>query len=402
MADTFKFRIDHHGSLVRPPELLAARAASSSASSSASLSESSSASSAAPDDAVAWSGPVSPGDKSDLSAIEDAAIAEVVRKQRKLSLTVVTDGEFRRADLRSAVFDAVHGFKRADSHTGLAESEHPIAESGHPIADGERWIAGSERWIAGPERWIAEGEIKPYRSLVADDVAVIAALTQIPAKATLPSPAYLAATTFQPGGAWSSPRELGEFLAQIIRDEIQAIISRGVRLIQIDNHGYAQSLFSDREGSLTFEDALAVDALAVTIADKPFNVRIGLCPLTRAGSELNMAAAEKLFTTIPVDRWVLPYDTGAPAESQLLRAVPADRDVCLGIVSPLTPQLEDVDTVMDRMDHAATIRDLEDIAISPSAGFSERAGHPAISAEDQWRKLTHVETIARMCWGNEL
>ncbi|MBB2943934.1 5-methyltetrahydropteroyltriglutamate--homocysteine methyltransferase [Actinoplanes lutulentus] len=351
MADTFKFRIDHHGSLVRPPELLAARAASS----------------------------------DDLRDIEDAAIAEAVRRQRKLSLTVVTDGEFRRADLRSAVFDAVHGFKRADSSKS---------------ADSSRSTDGSKR--AGSESWIAEGELKPYRSLVADDVAAIATLTQIPAKATLPSPAYLAATTFQPGGAWASARELGEFLAPLIRDEIQAIISRGVRLIQIDNHGYAQSLFSDREGSLTFDDALAVDALAVTIADKPFNVRIGLCPLTRAGGELNVAAAEKLFTTIPVDRWVLPYDTGAPAEAQLLRAVPSGRDVCLGIVSPLTPQLEDVDTVMDRMDHAATIRDLEDIAISPSAGFSELAGHPTISAEDQWRKLTHVETFARMCWGNEL
>ncbi|MEV6300519.1 hypothetical protein AB0M02_14020 [Actinoplanes sp. NPDC051861] len=324
MADTFKFRIDHHGSLVRPPELLAARAAHA----------------------------------ADLREIEDAAIAEAVRRQRKLSLTVVTDGEFRRADFRSVILDAVHGF------------------------DG--------------------GSLKATRTLVADDVAGLAALTQIPAKATLPSPAFLASRLWVPGGPWGSARELGEAFARIIRDEIEAVISRGVRLIQIDNHAYAEKLTGRDTGALDLAAALAVDAMAVSVADKPFNVRIGFCPATGVTGDVDPAVAERLFTAIPVDRWVLPYDTGAPAETALLRAVPADRDVCLGIVSPLTPLLEDVETVMTRMDVVGSVRDLEDVAVSPSAGFSDVAGRATISAEDQWRKLTHVETFARMCWGNEL
>ncbi|MEU4156800.1 hypothetical protein [Actinoplanes sp. NPDC026670] len=313
MADTFKFRIDHHGSLVRPPELL----------------------------------------PSASREVQDAAIAEAVRRQRRLSLTVVTDGHFRRADLHSAVLDVVHG--------------------------------------------LDDGVLKADRSLVADDTAAIAAQTQVPAKATLPSPAWIAARTFRPGGPWASARELGEALALLIRDEIEAVISRGVRLIQIDNHGYGEGLYSS--AGLSFTDAVAVDTLAVSVADKPFDVRIGLCPLTRVGADFD---AERLFTSIPVDRWILPYDTGAPAETELLRAVPTDRDVCLGIVDPRVPQLEDVDTVMDRMDAVAAIRDLEDVAISPSSGFADVAARPLLGVEDQWRKLIHVETFARMCWGNEL
>ncbi|GGN66376.1 5-methyltetrahydropteroyltriglutamate--homocysteine methyltransferase [Actinoplanes lobatus] len=323
MADTFKFRIDHHGSLVRPPEVLAARAA----------------------------------DDPNLRAVEDAAIAETVRKQRRLSLTVVTDGHFRRADLASVITGAVHGFE--------------------------------------------DGQLKAERSLVADDTAAIAAQTQIPAKATLPSPAWIAARTFRPGGPWASARELGEALALLLREEIEAVISRGVRLIQIDNHGYGKSLYTSG-GVLGFDDAVAVDALAVAVADKPFDVRIGLCPLTRVGDGLDTAAAERLFAAVPVDRWILPYDTGAPAETELLRVVPTERDVCLGIVDPRVPELEDVGTVMDRMDVVASIRDIEDVAISPSAGFADVAGQPLIGVEDQWRKLIHVETFARMCWGNEL
>ncbi|BCY12368.1 hypothetical protein [Actinoplanes sp. L3-i22] len=321
MADTFKFRIDHHGSLVRPPELLAARAVNA------------------------------PG----LRAIEDAAIAEAVRRQRRLSLTVVTDGEFRRADFRSAVLDAVDGFDR--------------------------------------------GELKPHRSLVAEDASALTALTQIPAKATLPSPAYLAAKLYTPGGAWGSTRELGLALAKIINDEIEAIIARGVRYLQIDNPGYAAALTGQ---PFDLDEAIEIDSLAVTLKDKPFNVRIGICPIFSAEAEVDAAVAEKLFAGVPVDRWSLPFDKGTPGEVALLRAVPAEKDVCLGIVDPTSAELEDIDTIMDRMDVAGDIRDLEDVAVSPSAGFSPTAGGTTIGVEDQWRKLIHVETIARMCWGNEL
>lgn len=339
MADTFKFRIDHHGSLVRPAELLDARRRHA----------------------------------DDLRQVEDQAIAEAVRMQRKLSLTAVTDGEFRREDLRSAVFDAVSGFRRADGE------------------------------VDGLARWVAEDELKPHGSLVADDVAAVAGQTVIAAKATLPSPAYLAAQCFDPaaGSPWGSARELGEALARVIREEIEAILARGVRYIQLDNHGYAAALAGGPLAGLSLEDAIAIDTLAVRIEGRPADARIGLCPAVSANGTVDLAAAERLFA-IPVDRWLLPYSAGTEAEVALLRAVPAEKDVCLGIVDPAVAELEDIDAIMDRMDVAFGIRDLEDVAVSPSAGFAPVAGGAGIGVEDQKRKLTHVETVARMCWGNEL
>jgi 5-methyltetrahydropteroyltriglutamate--homocysteine methyltransferase len=341
MADTYKFRIDHHGSLVRPPELLDARRRRQAGEITA----------------------------DELRSAEDRAIAETVRTQRQLSLTVVTDGEFRREDTRSVVLAAVSGFRRADG-----------------------------------DRWIAEDELKPHAPLAADDVAAVAAQTLIPAKATLPSPAWLAAQTYDPdltGTPWRSARELGEALARIVRDEIERILAGGVRYIQLDNPGYATALAGRDLPGLALDDAIAVDALAVGV-ERAADVRLALCPSVRAAGAVDHAVAEKLFAGIPVDRWLLPYDTGAAAELDLLRAVPPDRDVCLGIVDPTRPDLEDIDAIMDRMDAAFRVRDLEDVAVSPSAGFSPVAGRHAIGTEDQKRKLIHVETIARMCWGNEL
>ncbi|GIF20343.1 5-methyltetrahydropteroyltriglutamate--homocysteine methyltransferase [Actinoplanes tereljensis] len=340
MADTYKFRIDHHGSLVRPAELLEARRRRATGEISA----------------------------EDLRAVEDQAIAEAVRTQRKLSLSAVTDGEFRRADLRSAVFNAVTGFRPA---------EHGA--------------------------WVAVDELKPHASLVADDVAAVAGLTVIPAKATLPSPAFLAALTFDPsaGSPFGSARELGEALAVLIRDEIEAILARGVRYIQLDNHLYAAALGGEPLPGLSLDDAIAIDSLALPLA-KADDVRIGLCPATSAPRTVDAAVAARLFADLPVDRWLLPFYNGAAEELELLRAVPATKDVCLGIVDPRVVELEDIDAIMDRMDAAFEIRDLDDVAVSPAAGFEPVAGGPSIGVEDQKRKLIHVETVARMCWGNEL
>ncbi|KPI00170.1 Methionine synthase vitamin-B12 independent [Actinobacteria bacterium OK074] len=348
MADTFNYRIDHHGSLVRPAELVAARAA---------------------------------GDPEALHAAEQQAVKEAVALQRGLRSTVVTDGDFPREDFRGAVLDNVSGFRRT-----------------------------TQKDADGLTRWVAEALPKANGPLLADWAGTLAGLTLIAPKVSLPSPAYLAATTFDPAAAASggpaSARELGEALAEIIQAEIELLVARGVRLIQLNNplllaHTATDPAAVPATAALSYEDALAVDALAVRLDERPEGVRIGVCPGWRAPAAVDRARAERLYAAVPADRWVLPYDRGTAAELDLLKALPEDRDACLGVVDPAAPAPEDIDTVMARVDAAAEVKDLEDMAISPSRGFADVADRPLTSAEDQRRKLVHVEVLARYCWGNE-
>ncbi|SOE78988.1 5-methyltetrahydropteroyltriglutamate--homocysteine methyltransferase [Streptomyces sp. OV198] len=345
MADTFNYRIDHHGSLVRPGTLLTARAE---------------------------------GDPEIVLKAELDAVEEAVALQRKLRTTVVTDGDFPREDFRSAVFDAVSGFRRTDTETP-----------------------------DGLPRWVAETLPKANGPLLADWTGRLTGLTVNAPKASLPSPAYLAATTFAPelaaAGGPSSARELGEALAEIIQTEIALLVSRGVRLVQLNNPLLIGHVAADpaAPGALSFEDALAVDALAVRLEERPVAVRIGVCPGWEAPAAVDRARTERLYDGIPADRWILPYDKGTDAELDLVKALPEDRDVCLGVVDATVSALEDIDTVMARIDAAAEVKDLEDMAVSPSRGFADSATRPLLSAENQRRKLVLVETVARYCWGNE-
>jgi len=341
MADTFNYRIDHHGSLVRPVELTAARAT---------------------------------GDPEALKEAELQAVKEAVVFQRKLRSTVVTDGDYPREDFRSAVLDGVSGFRRTD-----------------------------ETDADGLVRWVAESLPKANGPLLADWAAQLTELTVIAPKASLPSPAYLAATTFQPGHGPSSARELGEALAEIIHAEIELLVSRGVRLIQLNNPLLAGHLAVGpaTPGPLSFEDILAVEALAVRLDERPEGVRIGVSIGHAAPAAVDRAAAEHLYGEVPADRWILPYDQGTDAELDLVRALPEDRDACLGVVDASVAELEEVDVVMARIDAAAEVKDLEDMAISPSRGFADVATRPLLTAEEQRQKLVLVETLARYCWGNE-
>ncbi|MEV6162128.1 methionine synthase II (cobalamin-independent)-like protein [Streptomyces sp. NPDC052052] len=341
MADTFNYRIDHHGSLVRPAELTAARAA---------------------------------GDPEALREAEVKAVEEAVVLQRQLRSTVVTDGDFPREDWRSVVLDGLSGIRR----TG-------------------------ERGADGLVRWVADSLPKADGPPAADWATRLAGLTVIAPKVALPSPAYLAAITYEPGRGVSCARELGESFAEIIRAEIAFLVTRGVRLIQLNNPLLLDQVAADpaQAGALSFEDALAVEALAVRLDERPEGVRVGVCPGWTAPAVVDRARAERLYAAVPADRWILPYDQGTQAELDLLRALPEDRDVCLGVVDATVAELEDIDTVMSRIDAGAEVKDIEDMAVAPSRGFADVADRPLLDAESQRRKLVLVETIARYCWGNE-
>jgi hypothetical protein len=96
MADDFKYHIEQHGSLVRPSALLTARAGGLS------------------------------GDA--LAAAEQEAVTGAAHLQRRLTLSMVGDGQFRRSSFESVVYDRVSGFAPADGPAPLADA------AGIPVA----------------------------------------------------------------------------------------------------------------------------------------------------------------------------------------------------------------------------------------------------------------------------
>jgi 5-methyltetrahydropteroyltriglutamate--homocysteine methyltransferase len=332
MADTFIYRTDHIGSLLKPAALSAAEAAG----------------------------------VADLEAVQDREIAAAVTWQRDLGLSVVTDGEFRRAAPWSVLTRALSGLHR----------------------EGSRVV-----YVTAP--------LKARAPLAAHEAQFLKGLTGTPVKVCLPAPGMLAEQLFRAGStetAYRSVSELGTALAQLIRAEILALIAGGVRYIQLDNCAYTAALADQAR----FERILAIDSQAVQGIERPDGVCVALY-LGRGGAERSVLfekgcapQAERLLGSLDVDRFVLDIDEGV-SDFSILRAVPKGRAVALGLVSTRSKTLENADSIVARIDKAAEHFEADSMALCPQTGFAGLEN--VFSIADQKRKLELTASAATRCWG---
>jgi 5-methyltetrahydropteroyltriglutamate--homocysteine methyltransferase len=362
-----RLRAEQVGSLLRPPDLLAARSA---------LAEG----------------------RIDLAALrsrEDAAIRQAVARQRDAGVDVYVDGEMRRASWLTEMADAVDGFE-ADSL--LLEWHGPGG--------------GVEKTTAK----IVGNRLRKRRMLTEHELPLLKVIGAVPFKITLPAPSNFVPTGFKPGVTDRHYKDRGELLGDlvaIVRDEVRWLVSEGVTYIQLDAPFYSHYLDPQHRDAIRqaggdpdadFEAAVAGDNAALAdVSETGVTLAVHVCRgnsrsrwYTEGGYD---AIAEKLFARLDVNRFLLEYDTERSGSFEPLRLVPRGKDVVLGLVTTKEPRLEDQDDLRRRIDEAARYVPLEHLALSPQCGFASIAAGNLLSMDEQWRKLELVSSTARAVWG---
>jgi len=111
------------------------------------------------------------------------------------------------------------------------------------------------------------------------------------------------------------------------------------------------------------------------------------------------AIAERLFHELEVDRFLLEYDDERSGGFEPLRLVPRGKMVVLGLISTKRAELERKEELLRRIDEAAKVLPLEQLALSPQCGFASTMEGNLLTEADQWAKLQLVVDIAREVWG---
>jgi 5-methyltetrahydropteroyltriglutamate--homocysteine methyltransferase len=363
MADDFKYHIDHHGSLVRPPSLLAARASGLS------------------------------GDA--MAEAEEGAVVGAAHLQRRLVLSTVGDGQFRRSHFESVVYDHVSGFSSADGPAPLADAAGIPADRRRSVVDAP--VAAGR---------LAQAEVAPVLAVVDRPVFV-----------SLPSPGYLAAV----GSALSGPESVeaiktaGAALAAILHAEIEALAAEGVAYVALGNPLYPPLLtVSGREelaaagvdADAVLAAMIEVDRAAVTglTAQEDFRVGLDLTdsgPLPTTARGYDPIALETLLDSTPFHRLCVDFPADQAARLPLELVKPG-LVISLGVVDVSTGDIETVESILDRVDPVVEERGEFDVAIATNGGFAQSAGRPTMSFDEQNEKLRLVEMVARYYWGNEI
>lgn len=362
-----QYRADHVGSLLRPPELLQARAAHAGAS--------------------------LPLEQ--LRAVEDRAVLEVLEKQQRLGLGVVTDGEMRRGSWLTDMADAVEGFV----------SERVPLEWKGPGGGTE----GSTANAAG-------AKLRKVRKMTGHELPFLKKNARAPFKVTLPAPSNFMLASYKAGITdkfYPTHAELLKDLVEITRDDVRWLVSEGVQYIQFDAPYYSHYLDPQQQRRMResgidpfreLDHAIAGDNAAMHgVPRASVTFALHVCRgnnrsrwYTEGGYD---AIAEKLFGQLQVDRFLLEYDTERSGGFEPLRLVPRGKTVVLGLITTKEPKLESQDELRRRIDDAAKFVPLENLALSPQCGFASVAAGNLLTPEEQWKKLALVVSTARKVWG---
>jgi 5-methyltetrahydropteroyltriglutamate--homocysteine methyltransferase len=361
------YRADHVGSLLRPPELLNARAAYAESRMS----------------------------QDELRQVEDRSIHDALRKQRESGISIYSDGEMRRGSWLTDMAEAVEGFV----------SDKVMLEWKGPGGGAEASTANA-----------VGAKLRKARKLTAHELPFLKKASPGPFKVTLPSPSNFMVASYKRGLTdrfYPKHADLLQDLVAIVRDEVEWLIAEGATYIQFDAPYYSHYLdprqreamrTAGRDPDEEFEAGIAGDnAVFAGFPRDGITFATHICRgnsrsrwYTEGGYD---AIAEKLFHKLEVDRFLLEYDTDRSGGFEPLRLVPRGKTVVLGLVTTKEPKLESPDELRRRIDEAARFVPLENLALSPQCGFASVAAGNLLAMEDQWRKLELVANTARNVWG---
>jgi 5-methyltetrahydropteroyltriglutamate--homocysteine methyltransferase len=366
------FRADHVGSLLRPAELLRARAEQQ-------------------------AGRIS---TQELRRVEDAAIGDAVAMQREAGLQGVTDGEFRRGSWHMDFLYRIGGVGKSQQTLDIRFRNEGGTVTFNPTAHR------------------VGGKLRLDETIFGYDFAYLKAVAPAGTtpKLTIPSPSML----HYRGGRAAIDAEIypdiDEFwhdLAQVYAQEIAALHGLGCTYLQLDDTSLAylndpaQRAYVDGIGGAGSTQHLTnIKVINAALAARPAGMTI-CTHLCRGNFRSSWMAeggydhvAEALFGELAVDGFFLEYDDARSGGFEPLRFVPrGPKRVVLGLVTSKRAALESKDELKRRIDEAARYVPLDQLCLSPQCGFASTVDGNALSIDQQRAKLRLVVETAREVWG---
>jgi 5-methyltetrahydropteroyltriglutamate--homocysteine methyltransferase len=344
----------------------------------------------------------------DFKALEEQCVRDHVGLQESVGLDVVTDGEISRLNFQDSFGLSVSGFAAAAERVKTHEQRSAGAT---PLS---RWEIPD---LAGPgtpvvHRRPAVARLKLERNIPLEEYRRAAPMGSRPVKVALIGPDRIA-QRFDHKGSKDVYKNVEEFLADVIaiqRTMIQQLVDAGCRYVHIDAPGYTAYVDEPSLAAMrargedpmeNFSRSLRADAQVIE-GFPGVTFGIHLC----RGNQRSMwhregaydAIAERLFTELPHDRFLLEYDSPRAGGFEPLRYVPKDKVVVLGLISTKVRELEPLDELRRRVDAAAKYVPLDRLAISPQCGFASDVVGNLVSEDDQKRKLELVVEAGRKIW----
>jgi len=365
------FRADHVGSLLRPPELHAAR-----------------------EDFAA--GRIS---AEGLRRVEDEAIKTAVAQQEGIGLRAVTDGELRRASWHMDFIYSLDGVSKEAGHIAV-----------------KFWNENGEIEFT-PAALHVDGKVGVSKTIFGDDFAFLqhTATRSVP-KLTIPSPSMVHYRGGKAAIDTSVYADLDDFWADLeaaYREEVRRLADLGCTYLQLDdtalayvNDPHQREYVASIGGDPERQHLEYIAHINAALSERPdgMSVTTHSC---RGNFQSSWAAeggwdfvAEALLNELEVDGFFMEWDDERSGGFEPLRFLPkGSKQVVLGLVTTKRGELESRDELVRQIEEAARYAPLDQLCLSPQCGFSSTVEGNTLTEDEQWAKLRLVVEVANEVWG---
>ena len=337
----------------------------------------------------------------DLKQVEDQSIIELIKKEEAAGLQSITDGEFRRSWWHLDFFWGLNGVEKTALDQGyIFNDEETRAETAR--------LSGK---ITGTNHPFVD-HFKFLRAHLADPKT---------AKQTIPAPAQFIAELYRPENIeatnkyYSSEADLIADIAQAYQQVALDLYDAGLRVLQLDDCTWGMLAgfhAGAKDGTNKIDQAeidknkeLYVNVNNAFIGGLPEDLIVnthdcrGNYHSTWASAGGYESVAEPLFTREKVHAFFLEYDNDRSGGFEPLAQIQDDQLVVLGLITSKSGELEDKQTVIDRIHEAAKYVPLDRLCLSTQCGFASTEEGNILTEDQQWAKIQLVKDVAEEVWG---
>ncbi|MGF2385007.1 vitamin B12 independent methionine synthase [Lentilactobacillus otakiensis] len=333
----------------------------------------------------------------DLQKVQHEETRKIVDKQVELGLKDITDGEFNRSWWHLDFLWGLTGVEKYDYHksykfhgsktrTDNAELSGKIAfNPAHPFFDSFKFL----------------------ESITPDGVTP---------KQTIPSPTMLFRDNRSDN--WSKFYDTWDQylddVAKAYHETILHFYELGARYVQLDDTTWAflisklNETADDPEAHAKYVK-LAEDSVKVInklLADLPddLTVTTHICRGNFKSTFLFSGGYDDVadyLGQLNYDGLFLEYDSERAGDFSPLGKIwngDKNKRIVLGLITSKSPELEDKDAVINRINQASSKVPLENLALSTQCGFASTEEGNKLTEQQQWNKLKLVRDIAREVW----
>jgi len=278
---------------------------------------------------------------------KDDAARLVAGEHERAGLDVVVDGEMRRNEMVEYFAHRIDGY----------EFNGPVKVWGHNYFDKPSVVDE----VARAEGWLV------------DEFEFADAVTDRPVKVPITGPYTLARWAFNEH--YADTAELATEVAELVNEEVRALVDAGARYVQIDEPALAQH---------EDDHAIVGDCLDRIVADLPEDVRIGLHVCYGDYSRIYPEVLE-----FPVDEIDLELANGDYEQIPVFEDPEFTKDLALGVVDAHVAEVEPVADIKENIRQGLRVVPPERLTLSPDCGLK------LLPREVAYGKMENLVTAAR-------